>query len=94
MALLRSFDPPAFLSDYDGIPGQREAWHAFISRCFKLSIGSEAAQVKRAANTPGTVQFLQFGRLRLWWSSNRAGNRLERVPEGTAATLWAPSRLD
>lgn len=57
MALLRSFDPPAFLSDYDGIPGQREAWHAFISRCFELSIGSEAGQVRRADNTPGTVQF-------------------------------------
>jgi hypothetical protein len=57
MALSRCFDPPAFLSDYDGIVGQREAWHAFISRCFELSIGSEAGQVKRTDNTPGTVQF-------------------------------------
>ena len=57
MALLQRFDPPAFLSDYDGIPVQREAWHAFISRCFELSIAGEAGRVKRADNTPGVVQF-------------------------------------
>jgi hypothetical protein len=45
MALLQRFDPPAFLSDYDGIPGHREAWHAFVSRCFELSIASEAGRV-------------------------------------------------
>jgi hypothetical protein len=50
MALLQRFDPPAFLSDYDGIPGQGEAWHAFILRCFELSIASEAGRVKRADN--------------------------------------------
>jgi hypothetical protein len=57
MALLRCFDPPAYLADYDAIPGQREAWDEFISRCFDVSIASEAAQVKRPDASPGVVQF-------------------------------------
>jgi len=45
MALLQRFDPPAFLSDFDGIPGQREAWHAFISSSFQSVIKGEQVNV-------------------------------------------------
>jgi hypothetical protein len=41
MSLLQRFDPPAFLADYDGIPGQRDAWHRLICQCFDVSIASE-----------------------------------------------------
>ncbi len=58
MALLQRFDPPAFLTDYDGIPGQREAWHNFVSRCFAASIAGEADKVLRAdGSRGGAVQF-------------------------------------
>jgi hypothetical protein len=57
MALLARFDPPAFLADYDGIPGQREAWSEFISRAFDVSIKSEASNVRQPSGTPGVVQF-------------------------------------
>lgn len=51
MALLQRFDPPAYLDDFDGIPGQRDAWHRFVSESFDQSIASERTAV------PGTVQF-------------------------------------
>jgi hypothetical protein len=57
MALLQSFDPPAFLNDFDGIAGQRQAWHGFLSRCFAASIAAETAKVKRPDGTRGVVQF-------------------------------------
>jgi hypothetical protein len=57
MALLDHFDPPAFLPDFAGIPGQQQAWHSFISRCFTASIASEKARVKRSDGSPGIVQF-------------------------------------
>jgi len=57
MALLQSFDPPAFLDDFDGITGQRQAWHGFVSRCFAVSIAAETAKVKRSDGSLGVVQF-------------------------------------
>lgn len=57
MAVLQCFDPPAYLADFDGIPGLREAWHEFISRCFDVSIASDAGKVKRADANRGVVQF-------------------------------------
>lgn len=57
MGLLQRFDPPAFLADYDGIPGQREAWHSFIARCFDASIAGETAKVKGVDGASGIVQF-------------------------------------
>ena len=56
MGLLQNFDPPAFLSDFDGIPGQRVAWHQFIEQVFEFSIDSEKF-VRSANGGPGTVQF-------------------------------------
>jgi hypothetical protein len=58
MALLPRFDSPAFLSDFDAIPGQRDAWHQFVSRAFDASIASEASKVKSARrHGKGVVQF-------------------------------------
>jgi hypothetical protein len=41
MGVLERFDPPAYLSDFDGIPGQRLAWHRFLMACFDQAIASE-----------------------------------------------------
>ena len=58
MALLPRFDPPAFLSDFDAIPGQRDAWHEFVSRVFDAAIASELSRVKgRTPRAKGKVQF-------------------------------------
>src|ERR1700753_549148 len=58
MALLRRFDPPAYMSDFDGIPGQRDAWHEFVSASFDASIKSEEMVVtSNKGAAPGVVQF-------------------------------------
>jgi hypothetical protein len=57
MGLLQRFDPPAFLSDFDGVPGLREAWHTYIFQCFHWSISVQRAYVKGQDGAPGTVQF-------------------------------------
>ena len=41
MALLQAYDPPGRMTDFDGIRGQREAWHQFVLEAFKASIQSE-----------------------------------------------------
>jgi len=51
MALLNRYDPPAFLTDYNEIPGQLDAWHRAVSRWFDQSIGSERQKTK------GPIQF-------------------------------------
>jgi hypothetical protein len=40
MALLQQYDPPAYLSDFDAIPGQREAWHAFVQDLMGFGIAN------------------------------------------------------
>jgi hypothetical protein len=58
MPLLPRFDPPAFLSDFDDIPGQRDAWHEFVSRAFDAAISNEVSRVKGSKpRTKGKVQF-------------------------------------
>jgi hypothetical protein len=58
MGLLRAYEPPAFLPDFDGIPGQREAWHRFLSTTFDYSIERQRQKYVTAANGgSGTVQF-------------------------------------
>ncbi len=58
MSLLQRFDPPAFLSDFDSIPGQREAWHEFVSRTFDAVIAAERPRVRGAKRgVSGVVQF-------------------------------------
>jgi hypothetical protein len=41
MALLNRFDPPAFLSDFNPIPGQLDAWHRAMSGWFDIVVASE-----------------------------------------------------
>ena len=57
MGLLQRFDPPAFLSDFDEIPGQLDAWDRFIGLCFESSIASESDKVQSPKGGPGLVQF-------------------------------------
>jgi hypothetical protein len=57
MGLLQRFDPPAFLSDFDEIVGQRDAWDRFIGLCFESSIASESDKVLSPQGGPGLVQF-------------------------------------
>lgn len=58
MGLLKRFDPPAFLSDFDAIPGQRDAWHVFVSRAFDAAIASESKHVRsQKRGVKGVVQF-------------------------------------
>jgi hypothetical protein len=51
MALLQKFDPPAFLPDFIGIPGQLEAWHFAVSSWF-----DNVAQLERQAIAHGAGQ--------------------------------------
>src|SRR5579859_2628291 len=58
MSLLTRFDPPAYVNDFDAMPGMREAWHDFVSMTFDQSIASEQDSVLRASDRkPGIVQF-------------------------------------
>src|SRR5215475_13343566 len=41
MALLERFDPPAFLADFNGIPGQLQAWHKAVSSWFDAVVKIE-----------------------------------------------------
>jgi hypothetical protein len=58
VALLQSFDPPAFMNDFDCMPGMRQAWSDFVSAAFDASIRSELKTVTtRGGRAVGTVQF-------------------------------------
>lgn len=57
MGLLQRFDPPAYLTDFDGVAGAREAWHAFVSGAFDESIRTQLPRVRQANGTEGTVQY-------------------------------------
>jgi hypothetical protein len=52
MGALQRFDPPAYLSDFNSIPGQLEAWHRAVSNWFEVSI-----QRDRPLVPGGTFQF-------------------------------------
>lgn len=52
MALLKRYDPPAFLPDFNAIPGQLEAWHHAVSVWFDAVI---AIEMKKHSGNP--VQF-------------------------------------
>jgi hypothetical protein len=45
MALLDRFDPPAFLADFNSIPGQLQAWHQAVSGWFDGVIAGWAATI-------------------------------------------------
>ena len=52
MPIVERFAPPAYLSDFDSIPGQREQWHKAVSYWFDSSIELNASEVH-----PGPFQF-------------------------------------
>lgn len=45
MALLNRYDPPAFLSDFNAIPGQLEAWHEAVSTWFNAVVAIEQKRI-------------------------------------------------
>jgi hypothetical protein len=58
MALLQRFDPPAFMNDFDGLPGMRQAWSEFVSAAFDASIHSEIKAVTTGGGKAiGTIQY-------------------------------------
>jgi hypothetical protein len=58
MSLLTTFSPPAFLPDFQGIPGQAEAWHRAVYGWFESSIRFEQSSVRaEGERSPGIVQF-------------------------------------
>jgi hypothetical protein len=50
MSLLSLYDPPARMSDFDAIPGQRLAWHRFLVEQFSAQIDGLAQTFKQALN--------------------------------------------
>src|SRR5215831_9031279 len=57
MGLLQRYDPPAFLADFNAIPGQLEQWHAFVSACFDGTIAAEAETIAQVHGQAGTIQY-------------------------------------
>ncbi len=53
MALLSQYDPPAHLSDFDAIPGQREAWHRYVQATMSGAVDS----VTQVDGQPGSSPF-------------------------------------
>ena len=47
MPTIARFDPPAFLDDFDAIPGHREGWSTFVSDAFQEAIERVEAQIGR-----------------------------------------------
>jgi hypothetical protein len=48
MSLLTRYDPPAYLADFNRIPGQLEAWHRAVSTWFDAVIAIEAKLIGTA----------------------------------------------
>jgi hypothetical protein len=57
MALLEAYDPPARMTDFDAIQGQREAWHEFVLEAFNSSIGGEEAKLRKVAKKTARSAF-------------------------------------
>jgi hypothetical protein len=52
MALLQKFDPPAFLPDFNGIPGQLDAWSNAVSSWFDAVVTIERNRIAQGTNKP------------------------------------------
>jgi hypothetical protein len=58
MGLLEAYDPPARLTDFDLIPGQRDAWHRFVLESFRGNIDSVRDSLRQIdGNKPVKPQF-------------------------------------
>lgn len=57
------FDPPAFMTDFAGIPGQLDAWHEFVSRSFDAVVGAERDVFRKAGARHNEVQYYNAARV-------------------------------
>jgi hypothetical protein len=58
VALLSTYDPPARLSDFDAIAGQRDAWHRFVLESFNQNIQTVRDQLRSSnGQQTGRPQF-------------------------------------
>jgi hypothetical protein len=57
MGLLTTYDPPARMSDFDAIPGQRDAWHRFVQESFDQNIEIVRKQLATLKGDTATPQF-------------------------------------
>src|SRR6516165_6261927 len=48
MSLLPLYDPPARMTDFDSIGGQRQKWHEFLVEQFQQQIGGVRAMLAKA----------------------------------------------
>lgn len=60
MALLQKFDPPAFLSDFNVIPGQLDAWNNAMNSWFDAVVVIEAGKIAKGATLAQTDARTQF----------------------------------
>ncbi len=60
MDALIKFSPPAFLKDFDGVPGLADDWHCAVDAWFESSVDSVKTTY---GNTPATPQFYNPARL-------------------------------
>lgn len=60
MALVQRFDPPAFLPDFSGIPGQLEAWHNAVSSWFDQVVEIECLTIAKGAHHAQSETRSQF----------------------------------
>lgn len=56
------YDPPGYMSDFDRIPGQRGAWHNFVSASFDVAIGAERMVFDTAGAPKNVVQYYNAAR--------------------------------
>ena len=57
MALLDRYDPPAFLPDFNEIPGQLEAWNAAMSNWFDAIVAIESDTIGAPSHYYNATQF-------------------------------------
>jgi hypothetical protein len=60
MTLLQRFDTPAYLADFNGIPGQIEAWSAAVSSWFDAVVTIERNRIAAGSGTPVSDTHVQF----------------------------------
>jgi hypothetical protein len=57
MSLLGRYDPPGFLSDFNTIPGQLDAWHQAVSGWFDAVVESESKAIGAAPQFYNAARF-------------------------------------
>lgn len=60
MALVPRFDPPAFMSDFNGIPGQLDAWNKAMNAWFDAVVELEHARIAQGSQQAPSETRTQF----------------------------------